>query len=190
MINMIKKFLVILSVFFCGIIFSGYAHPDVYVIDAAHNSAMHNNLGLQALTENNYYEAIQQFQMAIALNPNTQATSIYYNNLGKAYMEVGYYKEAQRCYENAITQYSLNFEYYQNLVKNYQSQRMVKYKLREYQYKSKKKVINMVPLGLLYIANGQKRQGIITLDEFCMKETSLLITNAVRNYLNKIAPKN
>ena len=40
-------------------------------------------------------------------------------------------------------------------------------------------------LGLLYISKGEKRKGIIILDDFCMTEPDLLITPAVRQYLKE-----
>ena len=54
-----------------------------YVIDPEKNAYQHNNLGIMYVEERDYYAAIQEFKMAISLNPNTQATATYFNNLGK-----------------------------------------------------------------------------------------------------------
>lgn len=167
---------------------SGYKKPDVYTIDASKNATMHNNLGLQALSEHNYYCAIQEFNIAIMLNPKSQATAVYYNNLGETYMELGYYKYAQGCFEKSINQYSLNFAYYQNLVKSFKAQKLLDSKIKYYQAKTDKNDINMIILGLMYVENGNVERGIIKLDEFCMKEPDLLITGAVRNYINALVP--
>ncbi len=185
--NKLMKILFLLMITFFT---SGYIKTDVYKIDAAKNAIYHNNLGLNYLSEGNYYQAIQEFNLAITLNPKTQATAVYYNNLGELYMKIGYFKEAQICFENSITQYNLNFLYYQNLVKSFKAQKIINSKIKIYEAKKDKNPLDMVVLGLLYIESGDIRYGIIKLDEFCMKEPSLLITDAVRNYIKQIILKN
>lgn len=185
---MMKKTYILFFLSSILLLSSGYVRPDVYKIDAAKNAVEHNNLGLKEVSEGNYYDAIQHFTLAIALNPKTQATAVYYNNLGESYMAVGYYVQAQKCFQNAITQYNLNFMYYQNLVKSFKAQGLVNPKIRYYELNCDKKPLNMVVLGLLYVTKGDVRRGIIKLDEFCMKEPDLLITNAVRNYIKSIIP--
>ncbi|MEI8128997.1 MAG: tetratricopeptide repeat protein [bacterium] len=185
-----KNAVVIVALLSMMFFISGYTRPDVYTIDATKNAIIHNNLGLNALDDNNYYEAVQEFILAIALNPKTQATAVYYNNLGETYMKIGYFKEAQSCFENSIKQYTLNFLYYQNLVKSFKAQKIIGSKIKFYENQNKKNSLNMVLLGLLYIENGDFRRGIIKLDEFCMKEPDLLITSGVRSYLKGIIPSN
>ncbi len=172
-------FLLLLS----GILASGYRKPDVYVIDATKNAFLHNNMGLRYMNEQYYAAAIQEFKIAISLNPNTQATSVYYNNIGDAYMAIGYPDMARRPYEDAIKQYSLNFQYYQDLVKCYKSLGLVNAKIKE--YSNDKNSLNKVMLGLLYIEKGDKKRGIIVLDEFVMSEPDLLITAAVKQYIKE-----
>lgn len=164
---------------------SAYKRPDVYQIDAAKNAYQHNNIGLRYVDEKWYPAAVQEFKIAISLNPNTQATAVYYNNLGDTYMRMGLFRYAQDCYERAITQYSLNFTYYQNLVKCFKAQKLIGSKIKYYSANTKKST-NMVMLGLLYVENGEVNRGIIKLDEFCMQEPNLLITCAVRNYINEL----
>ncbi len=186
---MIKKLIAVLILLQTSLMFSAYTNPDTYKIDAAKNAQIHNNLGLEAVSDENYYTAIQEFHIAIALNPKTQATAVYYNNLGEVYMKIGHYKDAQYCFEKSMTQYNLNFLYYQNLVKSFKAQNLVKSKIKHYELKQDKNKLNMIILGLLYVENGETKKGIIKLDEFCMSEPDLLITNAVRNYLENIVPK-
>lgn len=168
---------------------SAYSKPDVYKIDAEKNAIEHNNIGLIYVSEQSYYMAIQEFILAIALNPKTQATAVYYNNLGETYMKVGQYKNAQNCFENSIKQYNLNFLYYQNLVKSFKAQNLISQKIKFYQPISEINPLNMIILGLLYVEKGDVRRGIIKLDEFCMKEPDLLITGAVQSYIKTIVPK-
>lgn len=186
---MMKKSFTISILLIISFIVSGYNRPDVYKIDAEKNAVMHNNLGLEAVSEQNYYEAIQEFSLAILLNPKTQATAVYYNNLGETYMKLGCFREAQGCFEKSIKQYHLNFLYYQNLVKSFKAQKTTGTKIKTYEILSDKNPLNMVILGLLYVENGDVRRGIIKLDEFCMREPDLLITGAVRNYIKENIPK-
>ncbi len=186
---MIKKIFFLFLVLFFSIFVCAYTKPDVYKIDAQKNAVMHNNNGLKYVSDGNYYGAVQEFCLAISLNPGTQATAVYYNNLGETYMKIGYYKEAQKCFEYSIAQYGLNFSYYQNLVKTFKAQNIVASKIKYYSIKANKEPLSMIVLGLLYIANGDVRRGIIKLDEFCMSEPDLLITSAVRSYISEIVPK-
>ena len=186
---MMKKTFTVFILLLMTFIASGYVRPDVYKIDAEKNAITHNNLGLRAVSDQNYYEAIQEFSLAILLNPGTQATAVYYNNLGETYMKLGYFRDAQGCFEKSIKQYNLNFLYYQNLVKSFKAQKIIGTKIKFYQCKSSKDPMKMVILGLLYVANGDIRRGITKLDEFCMTEPDLLITNAISNYLKEIVPK-
>lgn len=186
---MIKRIVYICVLFLTLISISGFVRPDTYKIDAQKNAINHNNRGINAMSEESYYEAIQEFSLAILLNPNTQATSVYYNNLGEAYMKIGSYRDAQGCFEKAIKQYSLNLLYYQNLVKSFKAQNIIKPKIKYYASKKDKNPMNMVMLGLLYVNNGDVRRGIIKLDEFCMSEPDLLITPSVKAYIKSILPK-
>lgn len=180
-----NKFLAVFLLFVTVIISSGFKRPEVYVIDAGKNAFLHNNLGLRCAEEKNYSGAIQEFYIAISLNPNTQSTAVYYNNLADTYMKVGMFKYAQDNYEKAITQYSLNFLYYQNLAKCYKVQNLLTSKIKIYASRQKNP-LNMVMLGLLYIEKGEISRGIVKLDEFCVKEPDLIITKAIKNYIREL----
>jgi len=185
---MIKK---IFSAFFLlalTLVASGYTRPDVYKIDPTTNAINHNNIGLKDVCEHNYYDAIQEFSLAIALNPKTQATAVYYNNLGETYMRIADFRAAQGCFELAIKQYNLNLLYYQNLVSSFKAQKVMPAKIQLYKAKGEKDPMNMIILGLLYVSSGNIQGGIIKLDEFCMKEPDLLISDAVRSYIQSIVP--
>lgn len=162
---------------------SGYKKPDVYVIDAAKNAYLHNNIGLRYMNEHCYYAAIQEFKIAISLASDTQATAVYYKNIGDAYMKIGYPDMARQPYEDAIKQYGLNFQYYQNLVKCYKALGLIPAKIKE--YSSGENPLNKVMLGLLYAESGDLKRGVIILDEFAMSEPDLLITTAVKQYIKK-----
>ena len=174
------KSTILISLIFLSFLTSGYKKPDVHVIDATKNAYLHNNMGIRYMDEGIYYAAIQEFKIAISLNPNTQATSVYYKNIGDAYM-------ARQPYEDAIRQYSLNFQYYQKLAKCYKSLGLANSKIAE--YSKSQNVLDKVMLGLLYIENGNLRRGIIILDEFTSDEPDLIITPAVKHFIKENVKK-
>lgn len=181
-----KKFIVFLL--FTSILTSGFAKPTVsgsYQIDATKNAVLHNAIGLRYLEEHCYYAAIQEFKISISLNPDNQCAAIAYNNLGKAYMDLGFAEQALDCFERAIKIYGLNFEYYKNLADCYTKLGLAKQKLAE--YKAGDNPLNKVMVGLLYVNTGDKRSGMITLDSFCMSEPELIITGGVREYLRDLS---
>lgn len=157
-----------------------------YVIDPEKNAFQHNNFGVMYVEEKNYYAAIQEFKMAISLNPKTQATATYFNNLGKVYMIIGYPDLARDCFENALVQYPLNFEYYKNLVNCYEKSGIVASKLQEYKLKKKKSTLDNITLALLYEKSGDIKKAIFILDEFATSEPALLITPPVKRYIQEL----
>ncbi len=178
-----KKFLII-SLIFLAFIASGYKKPDVYEIDAQKNAYVHNNLGLIYVDEKCYYAAIQEFKIAISLNQNTQATAVYYNNLGEVYLTIGYPDYALDCFERALKQFSLNFKYYQNLAKTYKMLNTLDSQITK--YSNEENPLNKVMLGLLYEQKGDKKRAITILDDFAMSEPDLIITAAVKKHIKEL----
>ena len=163
---------------------SAYKKPDVYVIDAEKNAYMHNNLGLMYVNEKCYYAAIQEYKIAISLNPNTQATAVYYNNLGEVYLIIGYPDYALDCFQRALKQYSLSFKYYQNLAKTFKALGTVDEQIVKYSDGSNP--LNKVMLGVLYAQKGETKRAITILDEFCMMELDLIITPSIKKYIKEL----
>ena len=161
---------------------SGYRKPYKYTIDAGKDAFLHNNIGLNYLKDRIYYAAIQEFK--IAISPNTQATAIFKNNLGDTYLYIGYPDMARACYEDAIQLYGLNFQYYLSLAKCYQTLGITQTKIKEYSISSSP--YDKIMLGILYIQSGKQRIGINILDELCASEPDLLITPAIKQYLQSV----
>lgn len=182
-----KKFAIIVLLFL-SVVTSGYKKPDFYTIDAVRNASMHNNNGLMHLRDGFYYAAIQEFKIAISLNSATQASAVYYNNLGETYMKIGYPDLAQDCFEKALTQYSLNLKYYQNLADCYEARGLINVKLK--QAAGNSNPLNMIMRGILYEKTGDTRRAITTLDEFTVIEPDLVITPAIRNHVNRLVQEN
>ena len=107
------------SIIFVMFFSCAYKKPHKYVIEADKDAFYHNNVGLNYLKDRIYYAAIQEFKIAISLSPSTQASAIFYNNLGETYNFIGYPEMALNSFEEAIKLYGLNLKYYMNLVENY-----------------------------------------------------------------------
>ena len=178
----------ILFLILTSLMVSGYKKPEYYTIDAVRNAYIHNNRGLNYVAERMYYPAIEEFKIAISLNPNTQATAVYYNNLGETYMKIGYPDLAQDCFERALKQYSLNLKYYKNLADCYKARGIVNAKIKETNLNQNP--LNLVMRGLLYEKNGEIPRAITTLDEFTANEPDLVITPAVKEYVNGLVREN
>ena len=184
---MIKKLSALILLILCSVMFSGYRKPDVTEINAVRNSNIHNNLGTMYMNEKVYYAAIQEFKIAISLNPESQASAVYYDNLGYCYMQIGYPDLAQDCFERALKLYSLNMRYYVNLAKCYIDLGIKDKKLAE--YKDFKNPYNRLMSGVLYAESGDYKRGITILDEFTISEPDLIITPAVKAYIKSSVKK-
>lgn len=176
-------FLLFISIFATG----AKSYVGLSEIDPVCNATRHNNLGLQYLEAKDYYSAIQEFKIAISLNPTTQASAVYYTNLANTYILIGEYKYAQDCFERALILNPLNFNYYQNLVEAYNLNGELE--LRKKQLKFSHKSLDMITLGLIYIAQNNLTAGLTTLDNFVMTEPDLLITDGVKIYLKNFMKK-
>jgi len=180
---MMKKlitFFLLLIMVFC----SGYRKPHKYVIEAEKDAFYHNNVGLNYLRDRIYYAAIQEFKIAISLSPSTQASAIFYNNLGETYNFIGYPDQALPCFEDAIKLYGLNLKYYFNLINCYINQGLADVKIRE--FKASQDVYDRIKLGILYIETGEVRAGVNILDEVCISEPDLIITQALKQYIKQV----
>lgn len=154
-------------------------------IDPEKNAYVHNNFGLEYLNLGQYYAAIEEFKIAICLNPDTQATSIYLNNLGETYFKLQLYQQAQDCFEKALEKYPQNFKYYLNLVSTFQMRGLLDTKLK-YLKQHKKTPLDDITVGLIMIAKGKYNEGIAILDNFIQNEPKLYITDGVKYYLNGV----
>lgn len=157
---------------------------EIYVIDAAKNSATHNNKGIQNLNDGFWAGAIQEFKIAIALNPNSQAAATYFDNLGRTYMKIFHYPLAQDAFENAVRINPMCFQYYLNLAEAVSKQNKINSEIAK--YKKKQDSLSKVMLGVLYIKNNDVPAGKTILDEFCTNDPSLILTEGIKDYLKSL----
>ncbi len=177
----------IISLIFASLLASGYRKPDVVVIDAVKNSNYHNNLGINHMNDRFYAAAIQEFKIAISLNPESQATAVYYNNLGDCYMKIEHPELALDCYERALLLYNLNLNYYINLAKCIIANKLLDEKLE--QFADFTNPYNKLMSGILYVETANYQLGITLLDSFATSEPDLIITPAVKSYIRASVKK-
>lgn len=163
---------------------------EVFEVDAVKNSVLHNNLGMNHFNEGYYFGAIQEFKIAISLNPNTQASANYFDNLGRTYLAIGYPELSEDCFLNAIKLNPMNLSYRQHLADAYRrmGKSMVNAKL-DYYLKSTNP-LDSVMAGLLYIQKGDVQAGIIKLDEFYIMNSNLILAQGVKTYLKALSSQN
>ncbi len=174
--NAILSVLLLVVLFFC----TGLA-IEPYKIDAEKNARTHNNKGVVYLKENMYFAAIEEFKIAVSLNPNTQASSTFYNNLGSTYLKIGHPNLAENCFVNALHYSPMTFLYYQNLVESYKQQKVVPERLAKLQASTNP--LSKITIGLIYMEQGDEQIGAAVLSEFANSEPDLIITSALKKYV-------
>jgi len=169
-------------------------------VDAAKNAAMHNRRGTNYYREGDYFAAIKEYNMAIALNPNSQSTAAYYNNLGKVYLLFGKIQKynnlttkganfseiAQKCFEKAILQDCMKFEYYNNLTESYSLQGISAQKKTFLLKNMNLNPFNAIIVAIIMVEEGKTASAITLLDDFASKNPDLLITPDVIKYIQKL----
>lgn len=162
-----------------------HAKMEVMTIDAQKNAIDHNNRGVIYMQDRYYAAAIKEFQMAVLLDPETQASSVYYANLANCYMKIGYPALAQDTLQRALKRHPMNFSLYEDLAVVYKRLGITSQKLKSYGKDSQKNPLSQVMVGLILMEDGRTEEGLAKLQEFVYTEPDLIITNAVKNYINK-----
>lgn len=166
-------------------------------VDAAKNANWHNRRGANYFKEQDYFAALKEFKMAIALNPNSQSTAVYYNNLGKVYLIFGEIQRgrnltradadftlmAQTCFERAIQFDCMKFEYYKNLVRSYELLGVTASKKAFLLKNLNVNPFNAIIIGIIYAKEGNIIPARGILEQFVIKNPDLIITNDVKKFL-------
>lgn len=161
------------------------AKMDVMKIDAQKNAVDHNNRGVIHMQDRYYAAAIKEFQMAVLLDPETQASSVYYANLANCYMKIGYPALAQDTLQRAIRLNPMNLSNYQDLAVAFKKQKILDQKLRFYQKEVNKNPLNQIMIGLILIEQGKQDAGLAKLQEFVYTEPDLIISGGVKKYIEE-----
>lgn len=170
-------------------------------IDASKNAAWHNTKGVNYYKDGDYYAALKEFKIAIELSPYSQASSVYYNNLGKVYMIFGkiqrgnnltkrggdFSNMAAAAFEEAILKDCMKFEYYKNLAEAYDLLGVSGQKKNFLINNLASNPFNGIIIGLILINNGRIEEGCRYLNNFAQNNPDLIITEDVNKFLKNLA---
>ena len=177
-------FAVLVSLFFLSADVASAKMP-VFKIDAQRNAVEHNNKGVVYMQDRYYAPAIKEFEMAILLDSDTQASAVYYANLANCHLRIGYPALAQDSLEKAIKRNPMNLMYYQDLVETFKMQKILDKKLEYYKKDSVKNPLSQIVVGFILIESGKNNEGIAKLLEFVHTEPDLIISKGVKKYIDE-----
>ena len=167
-------------------------------INAQNDAQKHNNLGTRYFNEKDYFAAIKEYRIAIGINPDSQTTATYFNNLGKVYLVLGEIQKrnglpiqgwddfsimAQISFEEAITKDCMKLEYYQNLIKAYKLTGMIESKKQFFMKNKDKNPFNVIPVALILKQQGQDEHANMLLDDFVSQNPDMIISRDLKKLI-------
>lgn len=168
------------------------ARCELTPVDAMRNAKEHNNQGVIFMREGDYLAAIKEFKIAIGINPKAQSTSVYYNNLGQAYMKIYEINKnrllpiwAQSCFEDALRGDCMNITYYKNLVNAYEARGNLSQKASYYIAHKQENPYYAIIVGLIYLKQNKIGAAVTMLDTFCSEYPDLIITDDIKRIIAK-----
>lgn len=160
-----------------------------FVIDASKNAVWHNERGLFFLRFGNYYGAVEEFRIAISLNPDSEASAAFYNNLGSAYYKLGMYKPAALSFKNAVSLNQNFLHYHQNLVDSYKGLNVLDKEIKKQEKILVKNPYNSraaLMLGLMQLKNNNRKKAVEYLSEFKRLEPDLDLSRQIDLLLKEL----
>ena len=169
-------------------------------VNAAKNAKMHNNLGNIYFKEKDLYAAIKEYRIAIAIDPDSQATASYFNNLGKVYLVLGeiqkrnnlpikgyddFSKMAAKSFEEAILKDCMKLEYYENLIKAYELTGAVNSKKEYFLSNKDKNPFNIIPASIILKKQGNDDYANMLLDDFVSNNPDIVISKDLKKLMKK-----
>lgn len=170
-------------------------------VDATKNAKMHNNLGSIYFKDKDFFGAIKEYRIAIAIDPDSQATATYFNNLGNVYLILGeiqkrnglplqgwddFSKMAQKSFEEAILKDCMKLEYYENLVKAYELTGVTNSKKEFFLSNRDKNPFNIIPAAIILQKQGDYDYANMLLDDFTTKNPDIIISKDLKKMMKKI----
>lgn len=160
-----------------------FCQGSTFTINATQNAAKHNNTGIDYLNDGYYIQAIQEFKLAIMLNPHSTVTASFYNNLGNAYIKINRYDWAQTSFEQSISINPNFYDYYKKLIFTYKKQNIMLDMLSKY-----KSILDSditassawLMSGLIYYELGDFKASLDCLERYTFLEPDLILTEAIK----------
>lgn len=167
-------------------------------VDAQNAAQNHNNRGNMYFKDGDLFAAIKEYRIAIGINPNSQTTGTYFNNLGKVYLVLGkiqkstgapisgwddFAKMAQISFEEAILKDCMKIEYYENLVEAYELTGIMESKKQFFLQNRDKNPFNIIPAAIILKKQGQLEYANMLLDDFTALNPDIIITEDLRKMM-------
>lgn len=156
------------------------------------NSKTHNSRALWYAKWKHYYPAIEEYKMAIGLNPESGASAAYYSNLGQIYQELGRPDWTITCVENAIKLNPICMYYYERLVDAYESAKKLDEKEKVLLDATKndfENSYNWLILGLIQDKKNDYKGAKKSYNNYILLEPKIVLLSAVKNKLNEVRKK-
>ncbi len=154
-------------------------------IDAVKNARNHSNMGNIYFKEENYFMALKEYQIAYNLTYDKNASSTYLYNIAKCFMKLNNFQAAKSAIEGAIEKNCMNMTYYKTLVDVYFELDIQKSELKKY-LNDDTNPYNRIVAGLIFLKTGDTSAAKGIFDEFVSSNPDMIITDDVRNILNKL----
>lgn len=181
-----KKFLVLPIIIIFAIFLQGSVNDP---LDPSFNAIKHNSKGMWHARWGNYYAAIEEYKIAIGLNPETAVSSSFYNNLGQVYMQVEKPGWAITCFENAIRLNPNCMFYYDNLIDGYFENKEIDNQEKIFLRKvdvSFEDSYNWLILGLIQEKKKDYVKAVKSFNNYLLLEPEIVLRSAVKNKTEKM----
>ncbi len=170
----------------------------VETINAQNDAQYHNNMGVFYYNDKDFFAAIKEFRIAIAINPDSQTTATYFNNLGKTYYLLGeiqvknglplqgwddFALMAQISFEEAVKIDCMKLEYYENLVKAYELKGILNSKKEYFLSNREKNPFNIIPAALILSKQGDIQYANMLIDDFVTQNPDIIISRDLRKII-------
>jgi tetratricopeptide (TPR) repeat protein len=167
----------------------GKVSPVNSNINAINDCITHHNKGIAFMEAGYPLHAIDEFKLALMLNPNSTMSATVYNNMGRAYEMMRSYNLAITCYQHAIKinpDFSL---YYKNLVNAYRAKKALKQAQVDYE-----KIVKINSqdaqayfiLALIYMGNENNTRALQAFKKVVSLEPNIELTRSAQKYITKL----
>ncbi len=154
-------------------------------IDAIKNARNHSNMGNIYFKEESYYMALKEYQIAYNLTYDMNASSTYLYNIARCFIKLNNYNAAKSALEGAIEKNCLNMTYYKTLVDVYIKLNIHKRELKRC-LNDNSNPYNRIIAGLIFLQTGDTYAAKGIFDEFVTVNPDMIITDDIKNILNKL----
>lgn len=181
----IKLLIFILAIIFC--------QGAAFTIDPAKNAVWHNEKGLFYLEMKYYIAAIKEFQLAIKLNPESEVSATFYNNLGMTYHKINNYHGAEIYFKKAIELKPYYLDFRKNLIEVYKKENILNEKADYYNQliiKDPKDLESYIMLGLIHKNYGNKDYAVMYFNKFLQLAPEFGVSRQIKEIIKNLKTKN